>query len=176
MLRCRRAPQPPSAAECLLLTTGLSTGSWTRHPCTRTSSMRSRPSQVATMCSPCGSSHSRTRALSTLKRATSGPQPPCGSQVGCMPSAVTRAGPCGRGCSVVLGLTEKMPWAGTWIPEWASEAGRGCCRMNRCMWFAEGIPQSAIHGPGHTAVMWGATKSMTCSPHPGCPVFVPILR
>lgn len=33
--------------------------------------------------------------------------------------AVTGAGPCGRRCRIVLGLTEKAPWAGTWIPGWA---------------------------------------------------------
>lgn len=32
------------------------------------------------------------------------------------------------------------------------------------MWFAEGIPWSALHGPDHTAVVWRAIKSLTGPP------------
>lgn len=92
MWRCRRAPRPPSAAASPLPTTGLSTGSWTRHPCLPMNSMRSRPSPVATTCSPCGSWRSRTRARSILRQATSEPQLPCRSQVGCGPSAQCMVG------------------------------------------------------------------------------------
>lgn len=160
MLKCRRAPQPPSTAASPLLTMGLSTGSWTRHPYMPMSSMRLRPSQAAAMCSPCGSLHSRTRALSTSKQATSGPQPHYGSQVGCVPSAVVGTSPCGSGHSVILGLTEKVLWAGPWIPGWTWAAGCGGFRMTRCTGYTDVIPWSAWHRSGHAPVVWKVTQSL----------------
>lgn len=47
-------------------------------------------------------------------------------------------------------------------PGWAWEAACGCFRMNHCTWYAELIPWSAWHRPGHAPGVWRAMQRPAC--------------